>query len=148
MKIVHALLGEHGAMYPLLAQIESTAFSADLAELKVRASCLRSTLTSHAGLEEELLRPAIQQYLPHPAPENGKPEPTDHEVINAGLVRVLRSIELEDARATLLNKVAKTRKHFLKEETVIFQVAERELSNQQQEQLGTEWARRRGVSLT
>ena len=61
MTIIQVLLGEHGAKYPLLAQIENTASSADLQELKIEASILHSVLVSHADLEDELLRPVILQ---------------------------------------------------------------------------------------
>ena len=142
MRITQALLGEHGAMYPLLELIERTASSADLQELKIRASCLRSAVGTHARIEDELLRPAIQAYLP-PA----KTGPTDHEAIDAGLSRVLESVDAEEARQSLLVTVAETRKHFLKEEKIIFGIAVRELSRDFQEQLGEEWARRRGVCL-
>jgi hypothetical protein len=36
MRITHALLGEHGAMYPLLDLIERTALTADRADLRRR----------------------------------------------------------------------------------------------------------------
>ncbi|HZT31955.1 MAG TPA: hemerythrin domain-containing protein [Bryobacteraceae bacterium] len=148
MRIIQALLGEHGAMYPLLELIERTAAGADLPELKIRASCLRSAVGTHAKIEDELLRPAIQAYLAPPATAgDGTAEPTDHEVIESGLSRVLASAEAEQARQSLLDTVAKTREHFLKEETIIFGIAARELPPEFQEQLGAEWARRRGVSL-
>ena len=54
---------------------------------------------------------------------------------------------MEKARRLLLDTVVKTRKHFLKEETIIFPIARRELSHQRQDELGAEWARRRGVSV-
>ncbi len=146
MRIIGALLGEHGAMYPLLDLIERTAQSAGLEELKIRTSCLQSTLSSHAGLEDALLRPVIQQYLPKPAPSvDGGNARTDHEIIDAGLAEVLAAVEVEEARRLLLDTLAKTRKHFLKEETIIFGIAIRELSPDCQEKLGAEWARRRGV---
>jgi hypothetical protein len=65
MTIIQVLLGEHGAIYPLLTQIEKTASSADLGELKIQASILHSVLVSHADLEDELLRPVILQYRPN-----------------------------------------------------------------------------------
>lgn len=142
MTIIQGLLGEHGAMYPLLDMIESTAPSAGLEELKVRASCLRSTLTTHADLEDELLKPVILPYLPKTACG-----PTDHEVIDAGLAEVLIAADAEAARRALLDTVAHTRKHFHKEETIIFGIAERKLTEAHREELGAEWARRRGVSL-
>ncbi|MCZ2149853.1 MAG: hemerythrin domain-containing protein [Bryobacterales bacterium] len=149
MRITQALLGEHGAIYPLLELIERTAASSDLGELKIRAGCLQSALGSHANLEDELLVPAIRGFLPPPPVSgDGAPIPTDHEVIDSGLSRVLSSLQLEEARRSLLDTVAETRKHFLKEETIIFQLTERELSRELQEQLGAEWARRRGVRLS
>jgi hemerythrin-like domain-containing protein len=148
MTIIQVLLGEHGAMYPLLARIENTASSADLQELKIEASLLHSVLISHADLEDELLRPVILQYLPQAVPaSDGSTAPTDHEIISAGLAQVLGAVEVEKARRSLLDTLAKTRKHFLKEETIIFAIAGRELSHQRQDELGAEWARRRGVSV-
>jgi hypothetical protein len=135
-------------MYPLLTRIENTASSADLRELKIQASILHSVLISHADLEDELLRPVILQHLPQPAPAaNGSAAPTDHQIIGAGLGEVLAAVEVEKARRLLLDTVVKTRKHFLKEETIIFPIARRELSHQRQDELGAEWARRRGVSV-
>ena len=70
MRIIQALLGEHGAMYPLLDLIEKTSGEASLDQLKTQAGLLRSTLVSHADLEDPLLRPAILAHLP---PANGGP---------------------------------------------------------------------------
>jgi hemerythrin-like domain-containing protein len=146
MTIIQVLLGEHGAMYPLLERIENTASSADLQGLKIQASLLQSTLVSHADIEDALLRPVILKYLPQPAPAaDGKTAPTDHEIIVGGLAQVLAAVEAQEARRWLLDTVAKTRKHFLKEETIIFGIAGRELSHQRQDELGAEWARMRGV---
>ena len=89
MRITHALLGEHGAMHPLLDVIERRASTADLAGLKTQARFLGATLSSHADIEDELLRPAILSYLPKPAPgPDGAIPPTDHQLINAGLASV------------------------------------------------------------
>lgn len=146
MRILHALLGEHGALYPLLTLIENTAAAAGLEQLHAQADCLRSTLGSHADLEDELLRPAIQKYLPPPpVTPDGNPAATDHEVIGEGLSAVIASRDAGHARRLLLETVAKTRKHFHKEETIIFRIAARELTFDDQERLGAEWARRRGV---
>jgi len=141
MRITQALLGEHGAIYPLFDLIEKTAAAAELAELKIRANSLQWVISSHAVIEDEVLRPAIRAWLPEP---DG---PTDHEVINAGLKRVLSSTTAEEARSAFVETIVLARKHFLKEETVIFDIAGSELSRELQEQLGAEWARRRGVFL-
>lgn len=148
MTLIHVLLGEHGAMYPLLERIEQTAPRADLQVLKTQASLLESVLISHANLEDSLLRPVLQQYFPQAEPAaDGTIPLTDHEVIGAGLAQVMDSMDERAARHWLLDTVAKTRKHFLKEETIIFAVARRELSPEGQSKLAVEWARRRGVSV-
>ncbi len=148
MRITEALLGEHGAMYPTLDLIEQTTRFAHLDELKTRVACLRSALSSHARIEDELLKPAIEVWLPPPAlTADGAAAPPDHEIIDSGLTKVLAATEVEDARESLLDTLATTRAHFLKEETIIFGIATRELSEELQERLGTEWARRRGITL-
>ena len=55
-------------MHPLLDLIERTASTADLADLKTQARFLEATPSSHADIEDELLRPAILSDLPKPAP--------------------------------------------------------------------------------
>jgi hemerythrin-like domain-containing protein len=139
MTIVQALLGEHGAMYPLFDLIEAKAPSENIDELRQKVSCLQSILISHAELEETVLRPAIAQHLP---PPDG---PTDHDIIRRGLERVMEAGSEEEARRQLLETMSFTRKHFRKEETILFNIAERELSSDAQAKLGAEWAARRGV---
>jgi hemerythrin-like domain-containing protein len=146
IRITQALLGEHGAIYPLLTFIEKTAPSASLESIHIQAQLLHSTLATHAGIEDVLLRPAIEQHLLQTAPNpDGTPGLTDHQIINAGLEAVLAADTAAEASRLLLDTLAKTRKHFAKEETIIFGIAERELSNETQERLGAEWAASRNV---
>ena len=49
-------------MHLLLDLIERTASTADLADLKTQARFLGATLSSHADIEDALLRPAILSY--------------------------------------------------------------------------------------
>ena len=148
MTIIQVLLGEHGAMYPLFERIEKTAEAADLTGLRLQASLLEAILISHADLEDALLRPEIRQFLP-PAvtTADGTPVPTDHELIRAGLADAFTAANEQEARRCLLDTVAQTRKHFLKEESTIFTIALRELSSQRQKELAAEWARRRGAFI-
>ena len=67
-----------------------------------------------------VLRPAIRAYIP------AGTGPTDHALIAAGLARVLASTTTEEARRALLETIALARKHFLREETIIFGIAGRE----------------------
>jgi hemerythrin-like domain-containing protein len=148
MKIIHALLGEHGAMYPLLDLLEKQVSAAGLDIIKAQASLLESTLISHANIEDALLRPAIQEHLP-PLARNADSTlaPTDHEVIGAGVRAVVAAQTVGDARRLLLDTLHKTRKHFAKEEQVIFRIADRELTEEVQNRLGAEWAARRTIGL-
>lgn len=148
MKITDALLGEHGAIYPLLDWIEAAAPAAGIAGIRAFVSLLEATLITHAGLEDDLLRPVILPYLPAPEPgPDGSAPPTDHEVIAAGLRSAAAAASAEEARRLLLDALAKTRKHFHKEENVVFAIAGRELSGELQEELGARWAARRNVPL-
>ncbi|MEP6715078.1 MAG: hemerythrin domain-containing protein [Terriglobia bacterium] len=138
--MTQVLLGEHGAMYPLLDLIEARAPWAGLDVTRCLAACLEATLISHACIEEEILTPAVSPHLP-PA----KPGPTDHDIIRDLLNSAIAATDPAKARKLLLMTVAETRKHFEKEETAIFPVAARELTRQVQEELGSMWAFKRGV---
>jgi len=147
VKITHALLGEHGAIRPLLDFIEKTAPDATAEQIRLQVALLQSTLISHASIEDAVLRPAIEKHLPQSNHADGKRVPTDHEIIRSGLDEVLATADGEHARHLLLTTIAATRKHFEKEEKIIFAIAERELTEQEQKRLGAEWAARRCVLL-
>jgi hypothetical protein len=115
----------------------AAALSASLEEIGTHVLLLRSTLITHAGIEDAVLRPAIERHLPKPA------GPTDHQVIDAGFSSVLEAGNADDARQLLPAAIATTRKHFEKEEKIVFGTAERELPEEAQERLGAEWAARR-----
>lgn len=146
MKLTDALKGEHGAMNPLLSFIRARVHSASIEEVRVLAACLESVLISHADIEDAILRPPIEEHLPVPPPgPDGSPGPTDHQVIRQMLTGALTAASLEEARRLLLQTVDAALKHFAKEETRIFQIAEREMSGGMLVELGAEWAARRGV---
>lgn len=138
MRITDVLLGEHGAMYPLLDYIENTA-----GESGVKAAFLRSALLSHADLEDSLLKPVILSFLPKP-----NVGPTDHEVIAAKLQNVVNATVEKEAREQLLDVVRDIRKHFRKEESIVFPLADGNLTTSQQSTLVSEWARSRGLEIT
>jgi len=135
------LLGEHGAMFPLLDRIQSRIDSGSIEELKLDERMLQATLVSHAEIEETVLRPAIAGFLPAAAGV-----PTDHDVIRQSLDRVLNDSDDDEVRRVLAETLAFTRKHFRKEETQLFRIARRELSDEAQNTLGRMWATQRGVT--
>jgi hypothetical protein len=135
-------------MYPLLAHIQQRTPEASLEEIRTLTACLDSVLISHADIEDQILRPPIEAYLPTPAPKpDGSPGPTDHQVIREWLTRAATAADVTTARAFLLQTIQDTLKHFEKEETRIFEIAETHLTPEKQHQLGAEWAHRRGVRL-
>lgn len=148
MKLTDALRGEHGAMYPLLAFIQERVQRSTIEEINAMAGCLGSVLISHADLEDAILRPPIEEHLPVPPPNpDGTPGPTDHQVIRGLLAGVMAATEVSEARRLLQETIADTYKHFEKEETKIFAIAEREIPLEGQAELGVRWAARRGVRL-
>jgi len=145
MLITHSLRGEHGAINALLDFIELRAPDATSEQLGLLGDALSAVLLSHAAIEDDLLVPEIRPFLP-PSP-GGPDAPTDHQVI-AGLLRKTEEIEDEATRGKLLlETVEETRRHFAKEETKIFPIAERELPAETQRALADGWAARRAVSI-
>ena len=141
MKITHALLGEHGALYSLLENAKQVATGPESTshDLRLQAAFLSSAVIAHASIEDALLRPALQKHLPAPS------RPTDHETIANALNDVQLANDLRRTRSLLLDALAMTHEHFKKEEGVIFPLAEKHLSEEEQECLGAEWARVRRV---
>ncbi|MBS1854223.1 MAG: hemerythrin domain-containing protein [Acidobacteria bacterium] len=141
MKITHALRGEHGAIYPLLDIIQESAPVVGIESIRTQARILRATLMSHADIEDAVLRPAIERYLPEPAPEpDGSRPPSDHQRIRAGLEHAMDAGLVEEARRLLIQTVEAISRHFAKEEGVIFAIAECELPEEVQHDLGARWS--------
>ena len=68
-------------------------------------------------------------------------------MIRGLLQAVAEATDVVEARRLLQETVTDTYKHFEKEETKIFAIAEREMSEDLQFELGSQWAARRGVRL-
>jgi hemerythrin-like domain-containing protein len=54
---------------------------------------------------------------------------------------------LKDAKQTLLTAIAESRKHFDKEERIVFPMAERVLKAQTLTELGRQWMKNRSAAL-
>ena len=65
--------------------------------------------------------------------------------IEAALEKVRATRTLKDAKKILLNAIAASRKHFDKEERIVFPLAERILKAKTLNDLGEEWLQRRQV---
>jgi hypothetical protein len=145
MLITQSLRGEHGAINALLDFIELRATDAASEQLGLLADALSAVLLSHAAIEDDFLRPAILPFLP--PPPSGPDAPTDHQVIAELLRRVGEADDAGSRRQLLSETLEQTRKHFAKEETKVFPLAEREVSIDGQRSLAVAWAARRQVTL-
>ena len=71
----------------------------------------------------------------------------EHELIEAELVKVQKARDVKSAKKILLGAVTASRKHFDKEERIVFPLAERILKAKTLSELGETWLRRREVAV-
>lgn len=144
MSIVTYLLGEHGALYPLLDRAEELATRAALEELRAYRDLLAEAIRSHAQVEDELLFDPLERTNPR-AESAVRGMRTMHDDIDSALDELARTGDPERARQQLLNLVGLVKQHFLAEEEAVFPMAEEELSTVGLEELGREYLERRGL---
>lgn len=147
MKITDALLGEHGAFYAQFDHLEGVVPETNtLALIQAQGALLAASLEIHAQLENELLIAALERRLgTYEALLEAMRE--DHENIEGALSRLPEIRDLTEAQDLVLDTVQAARNHFLKEEHALFPMAEQELDRETLNQLGVQWAERRGVVL-
>jgi hemerythrin-like domain-containing protein len=146
MKITEALAAEHVVFHNLFDHLEKTVPRIrTLAQLRSLAALLEAMLEVHSVTEDQLLmeplEPSLAQIGQH---ENFHAE---HQEIDAGLDRVRTARRLAEARRFLLRAVLASRRHFDREERIIFPLAERLLSAKTLESLGHRWELQRKALL-
>jgi iron-sulfur cluster repair protein YtfE (RIC family) len=147
MNLIDALLGEHAAFYALFDEVENRLPTATTAaEVTALGAPLARALVSHARLEDELLFPVL-------ANADGPGGPlevmhADHQEIHDTLDAALRDPDLTGAADSLQAAIDLAREHFAKEEQVLFPHAREIVDASVLEDLGAQWSRLRGVSLT
>ena len=142
MKITEALLAEHLVFHNLFDHIEATAPRLKtLAEVKSLAALMESMLKSHSDTEDELFIGPLE----HCFEQIGQRDTfiQEHEEIDGNLRKVQITKQLRRARALLLGAVAYSRKHFDKEERIVFPMAERVLNSKTLTALGQTWMEQR-----
>ena len=144
MKLIDALLGEHGAFNALFNTIEELAEAGgELAQIESATAALATVLDTHATLEEELLFPALK---PHLADDELIAEMhAEHKEIRAGLERIEDARDIREAVDAVHQTLAVARRHFRKEEEVLYPLANRILDDEAQSRLGEVWATSRKV---
>ena len=142
MKITDILRAEHSVFHNLFDHIETTAPRLKtLAEVKSVAVLIDKVMAPHSQTEDELFIDPLE----HCFDQIGQKETfhDEHEQIEEMLVKVTKARTLKDAKRLLLGVIAASRKHFEKEERIVFPMAERILKTKTLTELGAEWMKRR-----
>ena len=146
MKITDVLRAEHTVFHHLFDHVETTTPRLKkLAEVRMLAALVDKVLAPHSATEDELfIKP-----LEHCFEQIGQNETfhEEHEVMEATLAKVGKAKSLPEARGQLLSAIAAGRKHFDKEERIVFPMAERVLKAKTITDLGGERMKRRAAAL-
>ena len=142
MKITEALLAEHLVFHNLFDHIEVTAPRLKtLAEIKSLAALMESMLKAHSDTEDELFIGPLE----HCFEQIGQRDAflLEHQEIDENLKRVQEAKRDSQACQLLLAAVTYSRKHFDKEERIVFPMAERFLNSKTLAALGQTWMEQR-----
>jgi hemerythrin-like domain-containing protein len=142
MKITDALIAEHFVFHNLFDHLERVAPRIKTAgEIRSLAALLEALLKSHSDVEERLLVEPLDHCLEQIGHSDTFHE--EHQEIDRNLVRAQSARNLKESRACLLAAVVASRKHFDKEERIVFPLAEKLLKSRTLTELGTSWIERR-----
>jgi len=138
MRITEALFAEHLVFHNLFDHLENVVPKLrTLGEIKALAALMEVMLKSHSDTEDELFIGPLE----HCFEQIGQREQfhQEHEEIDENLRLVQKARQIGAARKMLLAAVAYSRKHFDKEERVVFPMAEKVLNARTLTQLGQVW---------
>ncbi|MGD0258901.1 MAG: hemerythrin domain-containing protein [Verrucomicrobiota bacterium] len=142
MKITEALFAEHLVFHNMFDHIEARAPRLKtLAEVKSLAALMESLLKAHSDTEDELFIGPLEHCFEQLGQRDAFLE--EHQEIDDSLKNVQEARQLKKARQLLLAAVAYSRKHFDKEERIVFPLAERVLKNKTLTTLGHTWMEQR-----
>jgi len=146
MKITDILRAEHTVFHHLFDHVEAVAPRLKtLAEAKSLAALVDKVMSPHSQTEDELFIDPLE----HCFEQIGHNETFhhEHEVIEAIFARLHKAKSVKEAKRLLLGAVTASRKHFDKEERIVFPLAERVLKSKTLTELGNEWVKRRAATL-
>lgn len=137
MKVFHAFLNEIEEM---------RAYAEDLPLLERAMTVLRTEVGLHATLEEELLLPALEPYVP----TNGlfAELRADHQKIRHGLEQIDDAQDINEALQSIPDLLDTARTHFQKEDEVLYALAEQLLDDETLSRLGETWAAERSKIIS
>ena len=138
MKITEALLAEHMVFHNLFDHLEGAAPGfKTLAEVKSAAALLEKLLKAHSDTEDALFLGPLE----HCFEQIGQRDAfvAEHHEMDGQLRLIQKATRLNEARRLLLGAVAHSRRHFDREERIVFPMAERVLKSKTLTQLGQAW---------
>lgn len=142
MKITEALLAEHLVFHSLFDHIEAAAPRLKtLAEVKLLAKLMESILRAHSDTEDELFIGPLEHCFEQIGQRDAFIQ--EHEEIDGNLKQVQEAKQVRRACHRLLAAVAYSRRHFDKEERIVFPMAERILKGKTLTELGQTWMEQR-----
>ena len=142
LTITQALRAEHVVFHNLFDHLERAIPQArTLAEVRAISSVLEAMLHGHAVVEDEVLMEPLDPTLSQMGQQENFHE--EHEEIDRDLQSIRTARSLAQAKWTLQKVVVMSRRHFYKEETVVFPLAEKVLSHRSLVSLGKRWAEQR-----
>jgi hemerythrin-like domain-containing protein len=142
MKITEALFAEHLVFHNMFDHIEAAAPKLKtLTEIKALAALMESLLKAHSDTEDELFIGPLEHCFEQIGQRDAFLE--EHQEIDASLRNLQQARHLKKARELLLAAVAYSRKHFDKEERIVFPLAERVLNSKTLTALGHTWIEQR-----
>ena len=142
MKITEALLAEHFVFHNMFDHIEATVMELKtVGEVKSIAALLESMLKAHSDTEDQLFLGPLEHCFEQMGQRDAFLE--EHQEIDQNLRLIQQSTRLKQAQDLLLAAVVHSRKHFDKEERIVFPLAEPVLKSKTLTQLGQTWTEQR-----
>jgi hemerythrin-like domain-containing protein len=138
MKITEALFAEHLVFHNVFDHIEAAAPKLKtLGEVRSLAALMEMLLKAHGDTEDNLFIGPLE----HCFEQIGQRETfhQEHVEIDESLKRIQKAKQVKEARRLLLSAVGYSRRHFDKEERIVFPLAERVLKSKTLTELGRAW---------
>ena len=142
MKITEALFAEHLVFHSMFDHIEALAPGLKtLMEVKALATLMEQLLRAHSDTEDDLFIGPLEHCFEQIGQRDAFLE--EHQEIDDSLTNIQGARQLNKARQLLLAAVTYSRKHFDKEERIVFPLAERILNDKTLTALGQKWMEQR-----
>jgi hemerythrin-like domain-containing protein len=138
MKITEALFVEHLVFHNMFDHLEAKAPQLrTLAEIKVMAALLEVMLKAHSDTEDDLFLGPLEHCFEQIGQRDSFLE--EHQEMNESLKLVQKAERAKVAQSLLLAAIAHSRRHFEREERIVFPLAERVLKTTTLNELGQAW---------